>query len=74
MCAHGDTVLLLVTIPARLSHTGHRRLALEPVDRCIAPIVRALNREGIITVSSCCAHGKGPGVIALEDGRLLEIA
>ena len=39
------------------------------VDRCIAPIVRALNSAGVVTVASCCGHGKRPGNIALADGR-----
>lgn len=47
------------------------RGAVVYVDRCIAPIVRALNREGIYTVASCCGHGKIPGSIVLEDGREL---
>lgn len=41
------------------------------VDRCIAPLVRTLNRAGIYTVASCCGHGKMPGSIVLEDGREL---
>lgn len=74
MCEHGDTVELEVVIPAHLSHTGRQRRATKPVDRCIAPIVSALNRGGLITVSSCCGHGRGPGRISLADGRELYIA
>jgi hypothetical protein len=43
------------------------------VDSCIAPIVRALNAMGVVTVASCCGHGKRPGNIALADGRELII-
>ena len=43
------------------------------IDFCIADIVAALNAAGIITVASCCGHGKMPGNIALEDGRELEV-
>lgn len=43
------------------------------VDKCIAPIVRALNSWGIRTVASCCGHKKTFGNIALEDGRELII-
>lgn len=70
MCEHGDTVDVLVPIPADLSHTGEDRMALKPIDRCIAPIVRALNEAGIFTRSCCCGHGK-IGSIALQDGREL---
>lgn len=43
------------------------------VDRCIAPIIQALNDGGIKTVASCCGHGHINGTIALGDGRWLEI-
>lgn len=39
------------------------------VDKCIAPLVRVLNDIGLITVASCCGHGKRPANIALADGR-----
>jgi hypothetical protein len=73
MCEHGNTVDLEVTVPADLSHTGQDRWAVKPIDRCIAPIVQALNDGGVTTVSSCCGHGKRPGVIALADGRTLVV-
>lgn len=59
MCEHDDTVPLVVLIPADHSHTGEFRWASKPVDRCIAPIVQALNAAGIYTVNACCGHGKG---------------
>lgn len=43
-------------------------------DRCLAPLVAALNGGGVATVASCCGHGKRPGNIALADGRQLFIA
>jgi hypothetical protein len=73
MCEHGNTVDLKVTVPADLSYTGQDRWAVKPIDRCIAPIVQALNDGGVTTVSSCCGHGKRPGVIALADGRTLVV-
>lgn len=73
MCKHGDTVELLVTVPARLSSDGKAYRGLKSIDRCIAPIVEALNNAGIMTANSCCGHGKGPGGIFLHDGRYLEI-
>jgi hypothetical protein len=39
------------------------------IDRCIVPLVRALNDAGLATVASCCGHGHRPGWIALSDGR-----
>ena len=41
------------------------------VDKCIAPLVRALNDAGIKTIARCCGHGKMHGNIALADGREL---
>lgn len=73
MCRHGDTVNLTVTVPAHLSHTGRARTTVKGIDRCIAPIVDALNTAGIATASSCCGHGKHPGSILLADGRVLEV-
>ena len=40
------------------------------VDRCIAPIVNALNGAGIETVESCCGHGETEGhILAYQDGK-----
>lgn len=74
MCKHGDTIECLVNISARLSHTGYARWVERPVDRCIAPIVQALNEARILTIASCCGHGKGPGSIRLQDGREFTIS
>jgi len=65
---------LTVTIPAHLSHTGLPRTAIKSIDRCLAPIVKALNAGGVITTACCCGHGKTPGEIILADGRTLVIA
>lgn len=73
MCAHDDTVLLRVNIPANLAHDGIARWDMKAVDRCIAPIVQALNDAGILTASSCCGHGEAEGAIILQDGRTLVI-
>lgn len=71
MCERGDTVLVSVVVPALRSHTGEDRPAGREVDRCIAPIVRALNAGGVHTMSSCCGHGVRPGSVLLADGREL---
>lgn len=43
-------------------------------DPCLAPLVTALNDGGISTVASCCGHGRRPGFVALDDGRVLVVA
>ena len=43
----------------------------QDIDLCIADLVAALNAANIITVASCCGHGKLDGSICLEDGREL---
>jgi len=58
-CEHRDTVPVLID--------GKE----VKIDRCIAPIVKALNDAGIKTVSSCCGHGKWDGYILLEDRALI---
>jgi hypothetical protein len=73
MCAHGDDVILRVPIPAHLSHTGAFRWDEKAVDRCLAPLVQALNDAGIYTASCCCGHGSAEGTICLHDGRELRI-
>jgi hypothetical protein len=45
----------------------------QDIDFCIADIVAALNAANIMTVASCCGHGKMPANIVLEDGRELSI-
>jgi hypothetical protein len=71
MCTWNDTVDVKVPIPAGLSHTGEFRWDTKPVDRCMAPLVEALNDAGIYTSSSCCGHGQYQGNILLHDGRSL---
>jgi len=55
------------TIPMPIN--GRRR----DIDLCIADIVAALNAANIVTVASCCGHGKHDGNIELEDGRTITI-
>jgi len=40
------------------------------IDACIAPLVEALQKAGIYTLTSCCGHGKEDGYILLENGGL----
>ncbi len=67
MCNRGDTVEVTV------HHVGEIRLGIVDVDRCIAPLVRALNEAGIATEGCCCGHGEVTGHITLTDGRILGI-
>ena len=40
------------------------------IDKCIAPIVKALNNGGIETAESCCEHGEEEGhILAYQDGK-----
>jgi len=73
MCEWGDTVEIELMISASLGHTGNTYKKLVSIDRCIAPIVKALNDVGMTTVASCCGHGKQPGTIALVNGREIMI-
>jgi len=73
MCKWGTNVKLRVLIPANLSHTGKARWSTKKIDACIAPIVDALNKGGVLTDSCCCRHGKANGEIHLQDGRVLTI-
>lgn len=73
MCEWGTDEQVRVKIPADLSHTQEERWREMGIDRCIAPIVKALQEGGIDMLASCCGHGKGPGRIDLADGRVLRI-
>lgn len=73
MCKVGEYELVRVKIPADLSHTRKSRWKKAQIDRCIAPVVRALQEGGIDMRGSCCGHGKMDGDIHLQDGRILII-
>lgn len=72
MCIN-EYELIKVKIPADLSHTGKGFWKYCKIDKCIAPIVRALQEGGINMRGSCCGHGKMDGDIHLQDGRILII-
>ena len=73
MCEWGDTIHMKITIPAWLSHSGKAYKRKTGIDRCIAPLIKALNDGGITTDASCCGHKRGIGSIILADGRELII-
>jgi len=62
VCARGDTVVV--------------QLAKGPVDvdRCLAPLIVALNQAGLATRACCCGHGDVLGSVALWDGREIILA
>lgn len=64
---------VLVKIPADLSYIDKAYWKQAKIDKCIAPIVRALQEGGIDMRGSCCGHGKNDGEILLQDGRMLVI-
>lgn len=68
MCKWNNTETVKLQIPQAVS----KRNVCE-VDSCIVEIVQALNDGGVLTIASCCGHGKGIGNIALRDGRELFI-
>jgi hypothetical protein len=71
MC--NECELVKVKVPADLSHTGKTFWKQAQIDRCIAPIVKALQEGGIDMRGSCCGHGRQCGEIELQDGRMLLI-
>ena len=73
MCKWGNYETLFLTIVKELSYTGKERMKMVKVDKCIAPIIKALNQGGIITTYSCCRHGEDDGIIVLKDGRCLTL-
>lgn len=73
MCNWGDTVPVIVTVPPDLSSTGKSKLKRAQIDRCIAPVVDALEIAGIHMRGSCCGHRKSEGYIHFQDGRVLLI-
>lgn len=74
MCEHGQTTIMRVRIDASLSHTGATYWKDVSIDRCIAPLVQALQNADINMLASCCGHGRTYGRIDLTDGRVLFIA
>lgn len=74
MCDHGDTVAVRVKVVAALSHSGRDEWKVKPVDRCLAPIVGALQAGGVDMLGSCCGHGQYDGEVLLADGRVLSVS
>ena len=73
MCKWGVHEKVRVKIPADLSSTKKEKWKDVGIDKCIAPLVQALQESGIDMRGSCCGHGKKLGVIHLQDERVLVI-
>ena len=73
MCKWGTYEKVRVKIPKDLSCTGRMKWKMAKIDKCIAPIVKALQEGRIDMRGSCCGHGKVNGAISLQDGRELII-
>lgn len=67
MCKHGNTLQI------QLPLVGNFRFGYADVDKCLIPIIRALNKAGVHTKGCCCGHGKRIGYIHLADGRYLGV-
>ena len=62
MCKRGKSVRMTLPIGGEVD-----------IDKCIAPIIKALNDGGIITKGCCCRHGKTAGYIHLANGHYLRV-
>lgn len=72
MCEKGDTVPMV--LPRRPLSDPYGPHGTYDIDRCIAPLVAALNTAGLTTIACCCGHGDRYGSVILGDGRHLVIA
>ncbi len=75
MCKQGDEIRIRVPISAECSHSGEFYWKDCPVDRCLVPLVQALNAAGMYTGGCCCGHGKEgrTAYIGLHDGTRLTV-
>ena len=73
MCKEGTYQKVKVKIPADLSSTNKVKWKYAKIDKCIAPIVKALQKGKVDMRGSCCGHNKTEGNIHLQDGRILII-
>lgn len=67
MCKRGDMIEM------RLPVVGGIRQGIAKIDRCIAPIIKALNDGGVTTIGCCCGHREQTGYIHLTGGRYLGV-
>ena len=73
MCDDRNSIEVCVKIPTDLSSTQQEKWRVMLIDRCIAKMVKVLQKGEIDMRGSCCGHGKSEGDIHLQDGRALLI-
>ena len=66
MCKWGESLELTVIVPAHLSYTGKKRSKVVTIDKCIHPIVRALNHGGVPLSLHAVATERGLGALSLK--------
>ena len=67
MCKRGNTVKMELPI------VGDFRQGIADIDKCLAPIIKALNDGGVLTTGCCCGHGEIMGYILLANGKYLGV-
>ena len=67
MCKRGNTVKMELPI------VGDFRQGIADIDKCLAPIIKALNDGGVLTTGCCCGHGEIMGYIHLANGKYLGV-
>lgn len=61
MCKHGTYINTAIINP-------NQNKKIVAVDACIAEEVRELNKHGVVTLGSCCGHGKSGQIVEWENG------
>jgi hypothetical protein len=72
ICTCNETIAVMCKIPASHSHSGKAFKKLCAIDKCVVPLIQALQKSGFITTGCCCGHG-ATGSILLDDGTELII-
>ncbi len=65
----GATPEVVVPLPDFVQAEQQRNNINVSVDACIAPTVQALWAHGIVTLGSCCGHGRRPPDLVLGDNE-----
>ena len=72
-CPCRQTSPIFMHRDADMSPTGREGMFNVEIDKCLVPIVKALQRAGINMRHVRCNEGRYPGLIQLADGRDLII-
>ena len=57
MCIHGNLKKTTLEVTVEL-------------DACIADEIRQLNQDGVVTVASCCGHGRGEASALIQPSNI----